>query len=101
MRVLLIHERYQQRGGEDEVFETESRLLEDHGHEVRQHVISNDFAMGFESDVEVNLGADRHGVNEASDEWLNLRSRPPGRWHGHDHIVLPGQTSYQYVDSSQ
>ena len=42
MRILLVHERYQQRGGEDEVFETESRLLKEHGHEVRQHVISND-----------------------------------------------------------
>ena len=30
--VLLVHNRYQERGGEDAVFEAETRLLESHGH---------------------------------------------------------------------
>ena len=34
MRVLLVHNRYQQRGGEDAVFEAERDLLERHGHHV-------------------------------------------------------------------
>ena len=34
MRILLAHNRYQQRGGEDFVFETERALLENAGHEV-------------------------------------------------------------------
>jgi glycosyltransferase involved in cell wall biosynthesis len=33
-RVLLIHNRYQERGGEDAVFETEAAMLARHGHEV-------------------------------------------------------------------
>lgn len=34
MRVLLVHEYYQQRGGEDNAFETDVALLRDAGHEV-------------------------------------------------------------------
>ena len=34
MRILLIHNRYLQPGGEDTVFEAERALLERYGHEV-------------------------------------------------------------------
>lgn len=34
MRIALVYNRYRNRGGEDEVFEAEARLLERHGHEV-------------------------------------------------------------------
>ncbi len=34
MKVLLCHTYYQQRGGEDEVFDDEATLLEACGHEV-------------------------------------------------------------------
>jgi glycosyltransferase involved in cell wall biosynthesis len=34
MKILLIHNRYQQRGGEDVVYEQERELLESHGHQV-------------------------------------------------------------------
>lgn len=34
MRVLLVHNRYQQQGGEDLVFENEAALLQQHGHTV-------------------------------------------------------------------
>ena len=40
-RILLIHERYRQRGGEDVVFEAEADLLERHGHRVERLVINN------------------------------------------------------------
>lgn len=42
MRVLSIHNRYRQRGGEDAVFEDESQLLEDHGHTVIQYTATNE-----------------------------------------------------------
>lgn len=41
MRILIIHERYRQRGGEDHVFDNESALLAARGCEVHQHVINN------------------------------------------------------------
>ncbi len=42
MRVLLAHNRYRLRGGEDVVFENEAALLEAHGHEVVRYEVSND-----------------------------------------------------------
>lgn len=42
MKILLVHNRYQQRGGEDAVFETERALLEAAGIAVETHEVSND-----------------------------------------------------------
>ena len=41
MKFLLIHNTYQQPGGEDVVFEQERRLLQQHGHEVVTYSRSN------------------------------------------------------------
>jgi glycosyltransferase involved in cell wall biosynthesis len=41
MRVLLVHNRYQQAGGEDTVFSQEVDLLRDHGHDVLEYVEDN------------------------------------------------------------
>ncbi len=42
MRVLLVHNCYQQPGGEDMVFASEASLLAAHGHAVQQLVFDND-----------------------------------------------------------
>lgn len=42
MRVLLVHNAYQQRGGEDAVVQAEHDLLADHGHDVRLFGRHND-----------------------------------------------------------
>jgi glycosyltransferase involved in cell wall biosynthesis len=47
MRILLAHNRYQQRGGEDAVFENEVKLLTASGHEVNTLVVSNDAIVSF------------------------------------------------------
>lgn len=41
LRILVIHNRYQQRGGEDEVVESEMQLLSDQGHEVELYQRDN------------------------------------------------------------
>ena len=41
VKVLAVHNRYQQRGGEDVVFEEETDLLEANGHEVIRYVEDN------------------------------------------------------------
>ncbi|NIR30580.1 MAG: glycosyltransferase family 4 protein, partial [Gammaproteobacteria bacterium] len=46
MRILLIHNRYQTRGGEDVVVDAEAELLRGHGHEVEQYLESNDAIPG-------------------------------------------------------
>ena len=42
MKILVIHNRYQHAGGEDEVFAAECRLLRDDGHDVHEYVRTND-----------------------------------------------------------
>jgi glycosyltransferase involved in cell wall biosynthesis len=42
MRILLVHNYYQQPGGEDQVFKAEGELLERHGHEVHSYTAHND-----------------------------------------------------------
>ena len=42
MKVLLCHNHYQQRGGEDGCFEVEAALLERHGHRVVRYTLHND-----------------------------------------------------------
>jgi glycosyltransferase involved in cell wall biosynthesis len=41
MRVLYVHNYYQQPGGEDAVFVAESKLLREHGHEVKEYTEDN------------------------------------------------------------
>lgn len=42
MKVLVVHNAYQQRGGEDAVVDDECRLLAEHGHGVRRYTRHND-----------------------------------------------------------
>jgi glycosyltransferase involved in cell wall biosynthesis len=44
--VLLVHNSYQQPGGEDQVFTAEGHLLEAHGHEVVRYTVHNDKVRG-------------------------------------------------------
>jgi glycosyltransferase involved in cell wall biosynthesis len=46
MKVLVIHNAYQQRGGEDSVVESEIALLRQHGHEVEAYIRHNDEVTG-------------------------------------------------------
>lgn len=42
MKVMLVHNHYQEPGGEDRVFESESALLTSHGHDVVRYTAHND-----------------------------------------------------------
>lgn len=42
MRVLAVHNYYQQPGGEEQIFHTETTLLESYGHEVLRYTLNND-----------------------------------------------------------
>ena len=46
MKVVVVHNFYQQPGGEDQVFADETALLEGHGHEVIRHTLHNDAISG-------------------------------------------------------
>jgi glycosyltransferase involved in cell wall biosynthesis len=42
VKIIQLHNYYQQAGGEDDAFAAEGRLLEAHGHEVVRHCVHND-----------------------------------------------------------
>jgi len=42
MRILAVHNYYQQPGGEEQIFNTEATLLESYGHEVIRYTLNND-----------------------------------------------------------
>jgi glycosyltransferase involved in cell wall biosynthesis len=44
VKILIVHNYYQQPGGEDQVFRTESALLREYGHEVVLETVHNDAA---------------------------------------------------------
>ena len=46
MKVSLVHNHYQQAGGEDQVFAAEADLLEAHGHAVTRYAVHNDAVDG-------------------------------------------------------
>lgn len=48
MRILVLHTHYQQPGGEDSCFASETDLLHDHGHDVRPLVFDNRDLVGLE-----------------------------------------------------
>jgi glycosyltransferase involved in cell wall biosynthesis len=42
MRILAVHNKYQQPGGEEQIFATETALLESRGHQVFRYTLDND-----------------------------------------------------------
>ena len=56
MKVLMVHNRYQQRGGEDAVVEAEVRLLAANGIEVQRLDADNDAIQGLVSKIQVSAG---------------------------------------------
>ncbi len=46
MRILAVHNYYQQPGGEEQIFNTEATLLQSYGHEVVRYTLNNDQITG-------------------------------------------------------
>ncbi|MBA3496736.1 MAG: glycosyltransferase [Gemmatimonadales bacterium] len=85
MKLLLVHNYYQQRGGEDVVFEAEAALLEEHGHHVLQYVARNE-ALVEASAWTVGRQAVWNGTTYADLRRLLQRERPAVV---HVHNTLP------------
>ena len=86
MRILLVHNRYQIRGGEDSVFEAESNLLQSHGHDVVEFIKSND-AIGARASINVAIGAvwARETYRELRQQ---IRDTKPDVLHVHNYLPL-------------
>ena len=55
MKILLVHNRYQQYGGEDATFETEKMLLQDNGEEVRTLIFDNNEIKGLKQKIKTGF----------------------------------------------
>lgn len=91
-RILAVHGFYQQRGGEDQVFENETALLESRGHEVYRHTVHN-------ADV-AKYGRLRLGLSTVwnSDSYREisrkLRDLKPDVMHIHNFLPLISPAAY-------
>jgi glycosyltransferase involved in cell wall biosynthesis len=75
MKLLLVHNYYQQRGGEDVVFEAEAALLERHGHRVMRYTARN-ADVGARSALRLGAGAIWNGTTYREVRELLRRERP-------------------------
>lgn len=76
MRILMIHERYRQPGGEDTVFETEAALLEAHGCVVERLVADNRSIDEDHNRLKLAVGAVWSAAEKAKVQAVVRRFRP-------------------------
>jgi glycosyltransferase involved in cell wall biosynthesis len=87
VRILLVHNTYQQAGGEDTVVAGEMAMLRSHGHEVYFHMVSNDKIRGFWNELITGWRApySKWGKREMSKTLIKFR---PDIVHVHNFFPL-------------
>ncbi len=94
MRILIAHNRYQQMGGEDVVFDFESKALEDAGHNVERFVLDNASIQSWydKARAAINVSNNKKSVDVFR---MNLNSFNPDIVHFHNFFPLltPGALS--------
>ena len=89
MKVLLVHNTYQQAGGEDVVFEQERQLLERHGHHVLTYVRSNHELDAQSAAKRVAMVKNIVSADDSAGEIRNiLRSQQPEIVHVHNTFLM-------------
>lgn len=92
-RVLLVHNYYQQPGGEDAVFKAEKLLLQQHGHEVDTFVASNHRLLNLRQKIKAVTTA--HYSNDAKNQLTErLLQFRPDIVHVHNHFPLITPAAY-------
>ena len=94
-RILLVHNYYQQPGGEDQVFAAEGRMLEHYGHHVIRYTQHNDSVMGMSTH---RLAAATIWNRTVQQELAALLERErPDLVHFHNTFLLISPAAYQVV----
>lgn len=92
MKILVVHNHYQQAGGESHVFEAECALLEAHGHEVLRYEADNAAVPGLNA---LRLGARTVWSGETYARVRRLiRSTRPAVVHVHNTLPLVSPSVY-------
>jgi glycosyltransferase involved in cell wall biosynthesis len=96
MKILLVHNTYQQAGGEDVVFEQEHQLLQDHGEEVIAYVRSNHELEEFSLFERVTLTRRMIFAEDSKREIGEiLRSEKPHLVHVHNTFLMISPSVYE------
>lgn len=95
MRILLIHNFYQQPGGEDGVFRNEKALLQSHGHEVLEFTRHNDEIRGYSPLQKLKLFVDTSYNARLKKEFYEFVKRErPDILHFHNTFPLISPAAY-------
>lgn len=95
MKILLVHNSYQQNGGEDEVFANERELLRSAGHEVVQYLRSNDEINDYGLWNKATLGLRTIWAWDSARELKELLKREqPNLVHFHNTFPLISPSAY-------
>jgi len=95
MNILLVHNSYQQRGGEDVVFEQETELLRQRGHRVIVYVRSNSEIQDYSPLRRLALAKQTIWASDAHDEIAALiRRKKPDLVHVHNTLVMISPSVY-------
>lgn len=95
MKIVVVHERYREGGGEDRAFESECALLESHGHDLIRWVDDHERIRDI---GRVSLAVKSHW-NTAGNRRLRamLRAERPDVVHFHNTFPLIGPAAYRVV----
>lgn len=92
MRILAVHNYYQQPGGEEQIFNTEATLLQSYGHEVIRYTLSNDDIKEMNS---LTLAKNTLWNNQVYQELRSLvRQEKPDVAHFHNTFPLISPAAY-------
>jgi glycosyltransferase involved in cell wall biosynthesis len=95
MKIILVHNSYQQRGGEDVVFEQELELLRGHGHRVVVYSRSNSEIHGYSALRRLGLAKQVIWASNTYDEMVRLiRQEKPELVHVHNTFLMISPSVY-------
>lgn len=102
MKILLVHNSYQQPGGEDVVFEQEGQLLERYGHQVIRYKRSNHELEGLSGLQRLKLVRTILSADDSKRDIGNiLRAEKPKLVHVHNTFMMISPSIYEACQMAQ
>jgi glycosyltransferase involved in cell wall biosynthesis len=96
MKILLVHNTYQEAGGEDIAFEQERQLLENHGHRTIAYVRSNDEMEQYSAFQRITLLKRIISAKDSKNEIRGiLRAEKPDLVHVHNTFLMVSPSVYE------
>jgi glycosyltransferase involved in cell wall biosynthesis len=99
--IMVVHNRYQQRAGEDAEVDAEIGNLTDHGHEVQRFIVDNDSIRGAGPAAKVRLAIETVWSRRAARQLADaVRTDRPAVVHIHNTLPLLSPAIYGALDRS-